>query len=98
MIALVVLALWVALRGRPVLATLVVAAAAAAKVPAVVALLAVVVLSDPPSVVREVVPISRNAKHVGSDEYLEVRGRLGKLLHAGAEEGEGDGNVDAFFE
>lgn len=58
----------------------------------------VVVLSDPPSVVREVVPISRNAKHVGSDEYLEVRSRLGKLLHAGAEEGEGDGNVDAFFE
>lgn len=47
MIGLILVALWLAVRGRMFLATFVVAAAAAMKVPAVVALLAVVVLSDP---------------------------------------------------
>lgn len=56
----------------------------------------VVVLSDPPSVVKEVVAITSRAKDAGSDEYLEVRNRLGGLLHGAGSEV--DTNVDTFFE
>ena len=55
----------------------------------------VVVLSDPPSVVREVVTISDAAKQAGTPEYIDVRTRLGSLLHAQEEE---QTDVLAFFE
>ena len=55
----------------------------------------VVVLSDPPSVVREVVTISDAAKQAGTPEYIDVRARLGSLLHAQEEE---QTDVLAFFE
>lgn len=47
MVGLVIVALYLATKGRWVLATLLVAAAAAVKIPAIVAMLAVVVLADP---------------------------------------------------
>jgi NitT/TauT family transport system ATP-binding protein len=55
----------------------------------------VVVLSDPPSVVREVVTISDAAKKTGTPEYIDVRTQLGSLLHTQEEE---QTDVLAFFE
>ena len=56
----------------------------------------VVVLSEPPAVVREIVPISARAKDVSSDDYLAARTRLGQLLHGGTTEVDSD--VATFFE
>lgn len=55
----------------------------------------VVVLSDPPSVVRDVVVVTDAAKTAGTNDYIDVRARLGQLLHAEEEEQTDD---LAFFE
>ncbi len=50
----------------------------------------VVVLTDPPSVVREVVTITEEAKVVGSEQYRSVRTHLGSLLHRDGKEADED--------
>jgi len=48
----------------------------------------IVILSDPPSVVREIVDVSEATKRADSDDYLEMRSHLRSMLVSeGAEDG-----------
>lgn len=48
----------------------------------------IVILSDPPSVVREIVDVSEATKRADSDDYLKMRSHLrGMLVSEGAEDG-----------